>query len=171
MVEKRPSEAVAAAAPPREEDFPRGGGGALTALERRQAREEGRSRAELELNEGPRPSKKRKPSSSIEVHSQKSCVNLMHILLVVSPLSPCRNAIMITQQMSVLHHILDAYILPTGWRRYLLCQGGAARTSPQVCRAAQIQGRRHRAQPAHTAWAACSNIMSSERHHSFAYLS
>lgn len=144
MVEKRPSDAVAAAAPPREEDFPRGGGGALTALERRQAREEGRSRAELELNEGSRPSKKRKPSSSIEVHCQKSCITVMHTLLVASSFSPCRNAFRIMDHMSLLHQKLDAYSLPTGWRRYFLCQGGAARTSPQVCRAAQIQGRKTR---------------------------
>ena len=67
MVLKRPSEAVDAAVPPKEEDFPRGGGGALTALERRQAREEGKSRAERELGEGSRPSKKRKGSSIVEV--------------------------------------------------------------------------------------------------------
>ncbi|CAL5224877.1 g7636 [Coccomyxa viridis] len=63
---KRPLEADDAAAPPKEEDFPRGGGGALTALERRQAREEGRNRAERELGEGSRPSKKRKGSSIVE---------------------------------------------------------------------------------------------------------
>ena len=42
VVRKRPAEAAvgpaAAAAPEREEDFPRGGGGALSALARRQAR-------------------------------------------------------------------------------------------------------------------------------------
>ncbi len=64
---KRPSDAIDAAAPPKEEDFPRGGGGALTALERRQAREEGKSRAERELGEGSRPSKKRKGPSTVEV--------------------------------------------------------------------------------------------------------
>ena len=67
MVLKRPSEAMAVPAPAKEEDFPRGGGGALTALERRQAREEGRSRAEHELNDGSRPFKKRKSSNSFEV--------------------------------------------------------------------------------------------------------
>ena len=67
MVEKRPSEAVTAVTPAKEEDFPRGGGGALTALERRQAREEGRTRAERELTDGSRPSKKRRGPSAIEV--------------------------------------------------------------------------------------------------------
>lgn len=68
MVEKRPAEADASAVAPKEEDFPRGGGGALTALERRQAREEGKSRAEREADDGSRPSKKRKSSKGIEVH-------------------------------------------------------------------------------------------------------
>lgn len=67
MVVKRSSEAIDAAVPPKEENFPRGGGGALTALERRQAREEGRSRAERDLSEGSRPSKKRKGSDAVEV--------------------------------------------------------------------------------------------------------
>ena len=67
MVMKRPSEDVGTMAPPKEEDFPRGGGGALTSLERRQAREEGRTRAERELNEGSRPVKKRKGASIAEV--------------------------------------------------------------------------------------------------------
>lgn len=67
MVVKRSSEAMAVPAPAKEEDFPRGGGGALTVLERRQAREEGRSRAEHELKEGSRTVKKRKSSNSFEV--------------------------------------------------------------------------------------------------------
>ena len=73
MVEKRPAEALTTVAPPKEEDFPRGGGGALTALERRQAREEGRTRAERELSEGSRPSKKRRGSSTVEVPSLPPC--------------------------------------------------------------------------------------------------
>ena len=72
MVAKRPAEAAATVLPSTEEDFPRGGGGALTALERRQAREEGRSRAERELSQGPRPAKKRKPSRGAEVEQSPS---------------------------------------------------------------------------------------------------
>ena len=75
MVVKRSADAAAAVLPSKEEDFPRGGGGALTALERRQAREEGRSRAERELSQGPRPSKKRKPSRDAEVGPSLSLRN------------------------------------------------------------------------------------------------
>ena len=72
MVAKRPAEAAAAVLPSKEEDFPRGGGGALTALERRQAREEGRSRAERELSQGSRPAQKKKPSRSTEVEQSRA---------------------------------------------------------------------------------------------------
>ncbi len=75
MVVKRSADAAAAVLSSKEEDFPRGGGGALTALERRQAREEGRSRAERELSQGPRPSKKRKPSRDVEVGPSLSLRN------------------------------------------------------------------------------------------------
>lgn len=52
--QKRPAEAPAAAAPApeAEEDFPRGGGGALSALQRRQAREEGAAEAAHDLDAG-----------------------------------------------------------------------------------------------------------------------
>ncbi len=76
MVVKRSSATMAVPAPSIEEDFPRGGGGALTALERRQAREEGRSRAENELNEGSRPSKRRKTSNNFEVLGRSCPVSM-----------------------------------------------------------------------------------------------
>jgi hypothetical protein len=51
--QKRPAEAPAAApAPEAEEDFPRGGGGPLSALQRRQAREEGAAEAARDVDAG-----------------------------------------------------------------------------------------------------------------------